>query len=104
MGSPHWFVLTGTRSAAERVRLLVLVRERASSVKRLADDLGLECETVDDHLEVLLENDLVEERERDGVALYRPSLQARQHWDAIGALLEQSPAVAAEDPAQIRSR
>lgn len=98
MGSAHWFVLTGTSSAADRLRLLQLLGERACSVKRLADVLELECDTVESHLANLQANDLVEVSERDGVAVYRPTPQARQHWDDIAALVEDSPKVASETP------
>ena len=104
MGPPHWYVLTGTRNAVDRVRLLVLLREHTCSVKRIADVLELEYATVEEHLEILQENDLVEVRERDGTGRYRPTPQARQHWDAIPPLPEYSPSATSDQPGQIRSR
>lgn len=104
MGSSHWFVLTGTRKAADRVQLLVLLRKHACSIERLAVVLDMDYATIEEHLSILRENDLVEPRDRDGVAVYSPTLQARQHWDAITALLGDAPAVAADGPGQLRSR
>ena len=103
MGSPHWFVLTGTRGARERAQLLAILADRPGSVKQLSDALGLEYATVQQHLAVLEKNDIVQGRQRDGVIVYQPTPKVRQDWDTVSELLEDTIDAEAEEPMQMRT-
>jgi DNA-binding transcriptional ArsR family regulator len=83
-----WHVLTGTRGGENRVRILQALDERPRNANRLAEDLDLDYKTVRHHLDVLVENDVVEKSGEDYGAIYLPTEQARDHWDTIETIIE----------------
>ena len=83
-----WHVLTGTRGGENRVRILQALDERPRNANRLAEDLDLDYKTVRHHLDVLVENDVVEKSGDDYGAIYLPTEQARDHWDTIETIIE----------------
>jgi DNA-binding transcriptional ArsR family regulator len=83
MEAALWYVLTGTRGGPNRVRLLRAVDERPRNANQLADDLDLDYKTVRHHLDVLVENDIVESSGDDYGAVYLPTDRVRQHWDTV---------------------
>ena len=83
-----WHVLTGTRGGENRVRILQALDERPRNANRLAEDLDLDYKTVRHHLDVLVENDVVEKSGDDYGAIYLPTEQARDHWDVIETIIE----------------
>jgi DNA-binding transcriptional ArsR family regulator len=101
MGASRWFVLTGTRGALKRAQILRLLSEQDCSVKRLADALELEYETVQKHLEVLRANDIVESRARGDVTIYWPTATVRKNWDAVTEILQ--TATDDKEPMRVRS-
>ncbi|MFB6138769.1 MAG: winged helix-turn-helix domain-containing protein [Halobacteriaceae archaeon] len=84
-----WYVLTGTRGGENRVRILRALDERPRNANQLAEDLDLDYKTVRHHLDVLLENDVVERSGDEYGAVYLVSDRAREHWDTIEEILEQ---------------
>lgn len=103
MGSSQWFVLTGTRGAEERTRLLARLADRPASVKQLSDALDLAFGTVQKHLAVLEENGIVRPRMRDGMTLYQPTPKVRQDWETVSKILERTVDTEADEPMQIRT-
>ena len=83
-----WYVLTGTRGGENRVRLLRSVAERPRNANQLAEELDLDYKTVRHHLDVLVENDIVEKSGDEYGAVYLPTEQARAHWDTIEEIVE----------------
>jgi len=83
-----WYVLTGTRGGENRVRLLRSVAERPRNANQLADELDLDYKTVRHHLDVLVENDIVEKSGEEYGAVYLPTDQARAHWDTVEEIME----------------
>jgi len=88
MEAALWYVLTGTRGGPNRVRLLRAVDEQPRNANQLAEDLDLDYKTVRHHLDVLVENDVVEKSGDDYGAIYLPTRQARDHWDTIESIIE----------------
>jgi len=83
MEAALWYVLTGTRGGANRVRLLRALDDRPRNANQLAEDLDLDYKTVRHHLDVLMDNDVAERSGDDYGAVYLPTPRARQHWDTI---------------------
>jgi len=83
-----WHVLTGTRGGENRVRILQALDERPRNANRLAEDLDLDYKTVRHHLDVLVENNVIEKSGEDYGAIYLPTQQARDHWNTIEEIID----------------
>lgn len=75
-----WYVLTGTRGGPNRVRLLQAIDERPRNANKLAEELDVDYTTVRHHLDVLLENDILEKSGDEYGAIYLPTDQVQHHW------------------------
>jgi len=89
MEAALWYVLTGTRGGANRLRILRAIDERPRNANQLAEELDLDYKTVRHHLDVLVDNGIVETSGDDYGAVYLPSQAARDHWDTIEEIFEQ---------------
>lgn len=89
MESVLWYVLTGTRGGPNRVRILQAIDERPRNANRLAQALDLDYKTVRHHLDVLVENGIVERSGSGYGAVYLPSDRARDHWSIVEAIMEE---------------
>jgi DNA-binding transcriptional ArsR family regulator len=83
-----WYVLTGTRGGANRVRIVRALDERPRNANQLAEDLDLDYKTVRHHLDVLTENDIVRSSGDDYGAVYLPTDRARANWETVEEILE----------------
>jgi len=83
-----WHVLTGTRGGENRVRILQALDERPRNANRIAEDLDLDYKTVRHHLDVLVENNVIEKSGEDYGAIYLPTQQARDHWNTIEEIID----------------
>lgn len=83
-----WYVLTGTRGGENRVRILRAVESRPRNANKLADALELDYTTIRHHLDVLMENDIVEKQGDDYGAIYIPTDRARYNWETIEQIIE----------------
>lgn len=90
MEAALWYVLTGTRGGANRVRILRALDERPRNANRLAEGLELDYKTVRHHLNVLVDNGVIESSGDDYGAIYVPTAEARQHWETIETIMEQT--------------
>ena len=100
MKNPYWYVLSGTRGAATRGRILRAVGSEPSTVEDLTEWLDLDDGTVEDHLEVLRENGLVEASERGDERRYLPTHRASADWEAIDGTIGDVDAEAPGPPIQ----
>jgi DNA-binding transcriptional ArsR family regulator len=82
-----WYVLTGTRGGPNRARILRAVDEQPRNANKLAEELDLDYKTVRHHLDVLVDNDVVEKTGEEYGAVYMPTDRARQHWDTVEEIL-----------------
>lgn len=83
-----WYVLTGTRGGPNRVRLLQAIDERPRNANKLAEELDVDYTTVRHHLDVLLENDIVEKSGDEYGAIYLPTDQVQHHWEVVETIME----------------
>jgi len=83
-----WYVLTGTRGGANRVRLIRTLNERPRNANQLAESLDLDYKTVRHHLDVLMDNGIVENSGDDYGAVYLLTDQTRQHWETVEEIME----------------
>ncbi|WP_227380800.1 winged helix-turn-helix domain-containing protein [Haladaptatus halobius] len=84
-----WYVFTGTRGGPNRVRLVHALHERPRNANQLAEDLDLDYKTVRHHLDVLLENNVIDRSGDEYGAIYLVSDQAEHHWETIEQISEQ---------------
>ncbi|MGM0590805.1 MAG: ArsR/SmtB family transcription factor [Halobacteriota archaeon] len=83
-----WYVLTGTRGGRNRIRILRALDERPRNANQLAEDLDLDYKTVRHHLDVLMENGILENSGDDYGAVYLPTDQTRHHWNVVETIIE----------------
>lgn len=88
MEAALWYVLTGTRGGANRVRLLNALDEQPRNANQLAETLDLDYKTVRHHLDVLIENDIISKSGDDYGAIYLPAERTRHHWDTVEQIIE----------------
>ena len=62
---------------------------RPRNANQLAEDLDLDYKTVRHHLDVLVENDIVQSSGDDYGAVYLPTDAARDNWDTIEEIIEE---------------
>jgi DNA-binding transcriptional ArsR family regulator len=84
-----WYVLTGTRGGVNRIRILRTVDDQPRNANQVAEELDLHYKTVQHHLDVLTENDILESSGDEYGAIYLPTSQARNHWDLVEEIIEQ---------------
>ena len=78
-----WYVLTGTRGGANRVRLLRALDEQPRNANQLANDLDLDYKTVRHHLDVLMDNGIVENSGEGYGAVYLLTDETRDNWGTV---------------------
>lgn len=84
-----WYVLTGTRGGPNRIRILRTVDEQPRNANQIAEELDLHYETVQHHLGVLTDNDVLRSSGDDYGAVYLPTQQAQDHWELIEDIIAQ---------------
>jgi DNA-binding transcriptional ArsR family regulator len=84
-----WQVLAGTRGGPNRVRILEALDEQPRNRNQLAEELDLNYKTVEHHLDVLKDNDIVESTDADYGSVYLITDRARNHWDAATEIMDQ---------------
>lgn len=65
-----WYLLAGTRGGANRVRIIEALDDRPRNTNRLSEDLDLDYKTVEHHIEMLEEYDIVEAGGNDYGQMY----------------------------------
>ncbi len=84
-----WYVLTGTRGGANRVRILRALAERPRNANQMAEDLNLDYKTIRHHLDVLADNGIVQDSGDNYGAVYLPTDRVRTHWETVETIMEQ---------------
>lgn len=84
-----WHVFTGTRGGANRVRILKAVDDRPRNANQLAEKLDVDYTTIQHHVEVLMENDILKKSGDDYGAVYMPTKRARSNWETIEEIIEE---------------
>jgi DNA-binding transcriptional ArsR family regulator len=81
------YLLTGTRGAKNRARILRALEERPRNANRLAEDLDLDYKTVRHHLDVLVDNGVVTVSDEDYGAVYSLTDRTRHNWETVTELV-----------------
>ncbi|ELZ81750.1 putative DNA binding protein [Haloferax elongans ATCC BAA-1513] len=84
-----WYVLTGTRGGENRVRILRTIDSQPQNANQLAEELDLDYKTVRHHLDVLMDNNVVQRSGDDYGAVYLPSGRCRANWETVEQIIEQ---------------
>lgn len=83
-----WYVLASSRGGPTRIRILRALEERPRNANQLATELDLDYTTVRHHLDVLLENNVLERTDEAYAAVYLFTDQVETHWDTVEEILE----------------
>lgn len=84
-----WYVLTGTRGGPNRARLLRAIDERPRNANQLAADLDLDYTTIRHHLDVLVENGMVQNSGGEYGTVYLTTDQIDHHWETVETIIDQ---------------
>lgn len=74
-----WYVLTGTRGGPNRTRLLRAIGEQPRNANQLSENLDLDYTTIRHHLDVLVENGMVQKSGDEYGAMYLTTDQIDHH-------------------------
>jgi len=86
-----WQLLGSSRGAATRSRLVRELVDRPKNANELAESLGVDYTTVRHHLDVLMENDVVEPASEGYGAVYVFTDRIEGHWDVVEEILATAP-------------
>lgn len=84
-----WYVFTGTRGGENRIRILQAVDDRPRNANQLAEELDVDYTTIEHHVEVLMENNIVKKSGDEYGAVYMPTDHVRSHWETIEEIFEE---------------
>jgi DNA-binding transcriptional ArsR family regulator len=85
-----WYLLAGTRGGEMRARMLLALRERPRNAHQLSQALGVDYKTVQHHVRVLLENNIITAINKGGYgAVYFLSPELEQSWADFREIWEQ---------------
>lgn len=90
MDAVLWYVLSGTRGGRNRLRILRALDERPRNANQLAEALDLDYKTVQHHLDVLVENDIVEGSGDEYGAVYLVGDRTYKHWETVEEIFSQT--------------
>jgi len=82
-----WHLLASSRGGPTRMRLVRMLDERPRNPNRLADALDLDYTTVRHHLDVLVENNVVEKSTDDYGAPYLLTDAAEAHRETLDEIV-----------------
>jgi len=89
MDAALWYVLVGSRGGLNRARILRKLDERPRNANQLAEELDLDYKTVRHHLDVLVDNDIVESSGSDYGSIYLPTDRVRHNWDTVEEIFQE---------------
>ena len=82
-----WYTLAGTRGGPNRIRILRALDDRPRNPNQLADHLDLNYDTIRHHLDVLVDNGILQTSGDDYGAVYLPSETARTNWETVETIM-----------------
>ncbi|SDJ30667.1 regulatory protein, arsR family [Halovenus aranensis] len=84
-----WYLFAGSRGGANRVRIVRELADRPRNANELADELDLNYNTIDHHLDMLEDHNVVEPSEHDYGKLYFLTDQFEQHQETFETISEE---------------
>jgi len=85
-----WWLLVGTRGGLTRLIILLKLLDGPTNANKIATALRLNYKTVQHHLEVLLENRLVECVETNYEKIYRPSVFVLENLHVLEEIVRET--------------
>ncbi len=82
-----WYVLASSRGGPTRVRILRALDERPQNANQLATELDLDYTTVRYHLDILMDNNVLERTDNDYAAVYLFTDQVESNWGIVEEVL-----------------
>ena len=82
-----WHVLASSPGGTTRVRIIRAIDERPRNANQLADELGMDYTTIRHHLDVLMENNMVERPTDDYGAVYLLTDALEAHRETLSTVL-----------------
>ena len=83
-----WYVLASSRGGQTRVRILRELADRPQNANQLSRALDLDYTTIRHHLDVFLDNNVLERSGDDYGAVYLFTDQVEAHWDVVEEILD----------------
>ncbi|WP_435344283.1 winged helix-turn-helix domain-containing protein [Haloarchaeobius sp. HRN-SO-5] len=83
-----WYVLASSRGGPTRVRIVRLLDERPRNANQLATALDMDYTTIRHHLDVLMDNNVVERSGDEYAAVYMFTDAARSNWETVEDVLD----------------
>jgi len=84
-----WFLLAGSRGGPTRARVLREITRKPSNMHQLSKKLKLDYKTVQHHMDILCDNNLVVKKGGYG-AIFFPSPELEQNMDELGKIWEKT--------------
>jgi len=78
-----WYLFVASRGGANRVRIVRELRARPRNANELAEELGVDYNTITHHLEMLQDHDVVEPSDHDYGKLYFPTDSFERHAETF---------------------
>jgi DNA-binding transcriptional ArsR family regulator len=85
-----WWLIGGSRGGENRLRIVRALEERPMNTNQLAKDLDLNYKTVQHHLEVLEENDVLRTQGADYGQMYFLTDQMEANLDILEEIADQA--------------
>ncbi len=85
-----WWLIGGSRGGGNRLRIVRALEERPMNTNQLSNELDLNYKTVQHHLEVLVENDVLRTQGADYGQMYFLTDQMEQHLDILEEIAEKA--------------
>lgn len=85
-----WWLIGGSRGGRNRLRIVRTLQERPMNTNQLSEELELNYKTVQHHLEVLEENDIVTTQGDNYGQLYFLSDRMEENLDVLEEIVEQA--------------
>ncbi|WP_255190705.1 winged helix-turn-helix domain-containing protein [Natronobeatus ordinarius] len=83
-----WYLLASSRGGETRTRILRVLQERPRNANQLSEELDLDYTTVRHHLDVLMENNVVQKGGDGYGAVYLFTDQVRSNWETVEEILD----------------
>ncbi|MFB6267387.1 MAG: winged helix-turn-helix domain-containing protein [Halodesulfurarchaeum sp.] len=85
-----WWLIGGSRGGENRLRIVRALEERPMNANQLSNELDLNYKTVQHHLEILVENDILRTEGGDYGTMYFLTEEMEQHLDILDEVAEQA--------------
>lgn len=85
-----WWLIGGSRGGENRLRIVRALEERPMNANQLSNALDLNYKTVQHHLEVLVENDVLRTQGEDYGRMYFLTDQMQDNLDILEEVAEQA--------------